>query len=79
MASNGLSKCQIQVLLLFRCFLDLLSIVAVSWSRVLRVADEARGIPVPISAGSPDLDAVLGQAPRVPGEPYWAVADDANL
>jgi len=53
--------------------------VAVSWSRALRTADDARGIPGPISAGSPDLDGVLGQAPRVPSEPYWAAADYADL
>ena len=51
---------------------------AVSGSRALRLADEARGIPVPISPGSPDLDGVLGTAPRVPSEPYWAVADYAD-
>jgi L,D-transpeptidase ErfK/SrfK len=53
--------------------------VAVDWGRARRVVEQGRGIPVPISAGSPDLDGVLAQAPRVPSEPYWAAADYADL
>jgi L,D-transpeptidase ErfK/SrfK len=53
--------------------------VVVDWSRTRRVAEATRGIPVPISAGSPDLDGVLAQAPRVPSEPYWSAADYADL
>ena len=53
--------------------------VVVNWSRARQVAKEARGIPVPISAGSPDLDGVLASASRVPSEPYWAAADYADL
>ena len=53
--------------------------VHVDWSRARQVATEARGIPVPISAGSPDLDGVLAVASRVPSEPYWAAADYADL
>jgi L,D-transpeptidase ErfK/SrfK len=53
--------------------------VAVDWSRAKRVAREARGIPVTISAGGANLDAIIARAPRVPSEPYWAVADYADL
>jgi L,D-transpeptidase ErfK/SrfK len=53
--------------------------VAVDWQRARQVAEAARGIPVPVSVGSPDLDRVLAAAPRVPSEPYWAVADYADL
>jgi L,D-transpeptidase ErfK/SrfK len=53
--------------------------VAVDWTKVRKVANDARGIPVPISTGSPDLDGLLARAPRVPSEPYWAAADYADL
>ncbi|MEE8287477.1 MAG: L,D-transpeptidase family protein [Gammaproteobacteria bacterium] len=53
--------------------------VTIDWSRARTVADDARGIPVPISTGSPDLAGLLARAPRVPSEPYWAAADYADL
>lgn len=53
--------------------------VAIDWERVRQTAAEARGIPIPISAGSPSLDAIVAEAPRVPSEPYWAAADYADL
>jgi L,D-transpeptidase ErfK/SrfK len=53
--------------------------IAVDWRRARKVAEGARGIPVSISAGGPDLEGVLAAAPRVPSEPYWAVADYADL
>jgi len=53
--------------------------VAVDWSRAQRVADAAHGIPVPVNAGSADLDGVLAGARRVPSEPYWAALDYADL
>lgn len=53
--------------------------VRVDWSRARQVAKDARGIPLPISVGSPDLDGVLASAARVPSEPYWAAADYADL
>jgi len=53
--------------------------VAIDWSRVRKVAGEAHGIPVAISAGSPELGVMLAEAPRVPSEPYWAAADYADL
>ena len=53
--------------------------VSIDWRRAKQVAEAARGIPVAISAGSPDLDGTLASAPRVPSEPYWAEADYADL
>jgi L,D-transpeptidase ErfK/SrfK len=53
--------------------------VTIDWSRARTVANDARGIPVPISTGSPDLSGLLARAPRVPSEPYWAAADYADL
>jgi len=48
---------------------------AVDWGKARQVAREARGIPVPISPGSPELDDVLARARRVPSIPQWARAD----
>ena len=53
--------------------------VAVDWKRAQRIAANGRGIPVPVTAGSPDLDSVLAAARRVPSEPYWAALDYADL
>ena len=53
--------------------------VVIDWSRARQVENDARGIPLPISAGSPELDGLLARAPRVPSEPYWAAADYADL
>ena len=53
--------------------------VTIDWSRARTVVNDARGIPVPISTGSPDLAGLLARAPRVPSEPYWAAADYADL
>ena len=44
---------------------------AVDWERAQQVAREPRGIPVPISPGSPSLDDVVGRARRVPRTPPW--------
>jgi L,D-transpeptidase ErfK/SrfK len=49
---------------------------AVNWEKARQVAQEARGIPIPVSPDSPDLAEVLGRAPRVPSTPPWAPADD---
>jgi len=49
---------------------------AINWGRARNVAQEARGIPVPVSPGSPDLADVLTRSPRVPSTPPWAQADD---
>lgn len=38
-----------------------------------QVAREARGLPLPIEPGSPDIAEVLERAPRVPNTPSWAV------
>lgn len=48
---------------------------AVDRDKARRVAQEARGIPVPVSPGSPDLAAILTTAPRVPSHPPWTQAD----
>lgn len=48
---------------------------AVDWDKARQVAREARGIPVPISPGSPELDEVLARARRVPSIPHWARGD----
>jgi hypothetical protein len=53
--------------------------VAVDWSRARQVAAGAHGIPMVISAGGPDLDVILAQAPRVPSKPHWAAVDYADL
>ena len=44
---------------------------AVDWSRAESAAREARGIPVPISPGSPDLEDVVARSRRVPRVPPW--------
>ncbi|MDH3986981.1 MAG: L,D-transpeptidase family protein [Gammaproteobacteria bacterium] len=49
---------------------------AVNWDKAKKVADEARGIPVPVSPDSPDLAAILNAAPQVPSNPPWAMADN---
>ena len=49
---------------------------AVNWDKARKVAHEARGIPIPVSPGSPDLADVLTSAPQVPSNPPWALADD---
>jgi L,D-transpeptidase ErfK/SrfK len=49
---------------------------AVNWDKARQVAQEARGIPIPVSPDSPDLADVLTRAPRVPSTPPWAPADD---
>jgi L,D-transpeptidase ErfK/SrfK len=43
----------------------------VDWQRAQEVAREARGIPVPVSPGSPDLEDVVARARRVPRVPPW--------
>jgi L,D-transpeptidase ErfK/SrfK len=48
----------------------------INWEKAKKVAQEARGIPVPVSPDSPDLDDVLTRAPQVPSTPPWALASD---
>lgn len=43
----------------------------VDWTRAQEAAREARGIPVPVSPGSPDLEDVVARARRVPRVPPW--------
>jgi L,D-transpeptidase ErfK/SrfK len=47
--------------------------VGVSWDKARAVAREARGLPLPIAPGSPELDELLAKAPQVPSVPPWAV------
>jgi L,D-transpeptidase ErfK/SrfK len=49
---------------------------AVNWDKARKVAQEARGIPVPVSPDSPDLAEVLSTAPRVPSNPPWGLVAD---
>jgi L,D-transpeptidase ErfK/SrfK len=51
---------------------------AVDWRRARSAALQARGIPVPISAGSPELDEMLAQAPLVPSTPPWVRAREGG-
>ena len=44
---------------------------AVDWQRAEQLTREARGIPTPISPGSPTLDDVLAGARHVPRTPDW--------
>jgi L,D-transpeptidase ErfK/SrfK len=44
----------------------------VNWERAGIIAREARGIPVPVTYGSPDLDELVAKAPRVSSTPPWA-------
>ena len=48
----------------------------VNWDKARKVALEARGIPIPVSPDSPDLDDILTAAPRVPSSPPWALTED---
>jgi len=47
----------------------------VSWDRARHVAREARGMPIPIAPGSPELATLLAKARRVPSIPPWAAAE----
>jgi L,D-transpeptidase ErfK/SrfK len=44
----------------------------VNWEKAGIIAREARGIPVPVTAGSPELTGLLTKAPRVSSTPPWA-------
>jgi len=49
--------------------------VEVNREKAEMIAREARGIPVPVTPGSPDLEALVAKAPRVTSTPPWAPAD----
>ena len=51
---------------------------AIDWNKARKVAQEARGIPIPVSPDSPNLAEVLISAPTVPSNPPWARADDGE-
>jgi L,D-transpeptidase ErfK/SrfK len=46
--------------------------VEIDWERAAVIAQEERGLPVPISVGSPGLDEVIARARRAPRIPPWA-------
>jgi L,D-transpeptidase ErfK/SrfK len=45
--------------------------VEIDWERAAVVAQEGRGLPVPISVGSPGLEQIIARARRVPRIPPW--------
>ena len=45
----------------------------VNWDKARKVAQEALGIPIPVSPDSPDLTEVLITAPQVPSNPPWTL------
>jgi L,D-transpeptidase ErfK/SrfK len=47
---------------------------AIDWDRATRIATQGRGIPVPISLGSPDLGYLLIVAPEVESSAYSSAA-----
>jgi len=51
---------------------------AVDWERAREVAREGRGIPVPVTPGSPGPERVISDARRVPRVPPWA-ADEPRV
>ncbi|MGI9320887.1 MAG: L,D-transpeptidase family protein [Thiogranum sp.] len=46
--------------------------VEVNWQKARKIAGQARGIPLPVGPGSPDLAEILVKAPQVPSTPPWA-------
>jgi L,D-transpeptidase ErfK/SrfK len=50
----------------------------VDWERARQAAQESRGIPVPVSPGSPSLDDILSGAKRVPRIPPWQETQEQN-
>ena len=47
----------------------------VNWNKARNIARQARGIPLPVGPGSPDLAEILAEAPQVPSTPPWAPLD----
>ena len=45
---------------------------AVNWEKARNIARQARGMPLPIGHGSPDLAEILAKAPQVTSTPPWA-------
>lgn len=46
--------------------------IEVNREKAEKIAREARGIPVPVTPGSPDLEDLVAKAPRVTSTPPWA-------
>ncbi|MGB5732937.1 MAG: L,D-transpeptidase family protein, partial [Thiohalocapsa sp.] len=51
--------------------------VAVDWQQAQTVAQQAQGIPLPVSPGSPALDQVIAEARRAPRMPPWVEVEPA--
>ena len=47
----------------------------VNWEKARNIARQARGIPLPVGPGSPDLAEIVAKAPQVPSTPPWAPLD----
>ena len=47
----------------------------VNWEKARKIARQARGIPLPVGPGSPDLAEILAKARQVPSTPPWAPLD----
>ena len=47
----------------------------VNWEKARKIARQARGIPLPVGPGSPDLAEIVAKAPQVPSTPPWAPLD----
>jgi L,D-transpeptidase ErfK/SrfK len=52
--------------------------VEIDWEKAGTIAREARGIPLPIASGSPELADLLAKAPRVSSTPPWAPVEYAQ-
>jgi L,D-transpeptidase ErfK/SrfK len=50
-------------------------VVEVNWNKAREIARQARGIPLPVGPGSPDLAEILVKAPQVTSTPPWAPLD----
>jgi L,D-transpeptidase ErfK/SrfK len=48
----------------------------VNWHKARETALEVRGIPIPVSSGSPKFADMLARAPQVPSIPAWVKADE---
>jgi len=47
----------------------------VNWKKARKIARQARGIPLPVGPGSPDLAEIVAKARQVPSTPPWAPLD----
>lgn len=47
----------------------------INWAKARKTAREVRGMPIPISSGSPEFADMLARAPYVPNTPPWVIKD----